>query len=463
MYQSYGLSGHMTLTFPQHIRAILILGVPLMGGHFAQFAIGMTDTIMLGWYSVEALAAITLASSYFFVVFMLGSGFSQAVMPLVASYAAEADDIRTRRTTRMGLWLSFLFSVIMMPLMWWSGPILSLMGQEPEVSAGVQAYLRIAGWGLIPALGVMVFKSYLAALERTQSVLWITVAAAVSNGLINYVLIFGNWGAPEMGLQGAAIASLSVQCLSLIGCAIYALYSFPDHRLFQRVWRPDWEALRDVFRLGVPIGLTSLAEVALFAGTAVMMGWLGTIALAAHGIALTLAGATFMLHLGLSNAATIRAGNAMGRKDRAGLKRGAWAILFLSFVMALLTIIMFVTIPAWLISLFVDEAEPDRAAIITVGVVLLQIAGLFQLVDAAQVMALGFLRGVRDTRIPMIIAIVSYWCIGMPSSYILGFVVGWGGAGVWLGLVIGLAVAGVLMMYRFWNHAVYLVEDPAAA
>jgi len=225
----------------------------------------------------------------------------------------------------------------------------------------------------------------------------------------------------------------------------------PQHTLFARLWRPDWEAFSHVFRLGVPIGLTSLAEVGLFAASSLMMGWIGTVELAAHGIALQLASLTFMVHLGLSNAATVRAGNALGRRDSDHLARGAIVALVMSFAMACIAVVIFLSIPNVLVGLFLSPTEPDRDAILVVGVSLLFIAALFQVVDGAQIMALGLLRGVKDTRAPMIIAAVSYWIVGVPCGYLLGFKLGWGGEGVWLGLVVGLTTAAVLLLRRFWG------------
>jgi MATE family multidrug resistance protein len=375
-------------------------------------------------------------------------------MPLVASAEAEGDETAIRRVTRMGLWLSVLFALASLPLFWFSAPLLRLMGQTPELSAAAQDYLRIAGPGILPALLVMVLKSYLAALGRTQVVLWITVVAAVANGLLNYALIFGNWGAPELGLKGAAIASVSTNTLALVFSAAYAVAVLPEHRLFARLWRPDWEVFRQVARMGAAIGITNLAEVALFSFSSVMMGWLGTIPLAAHGIALQISSATFMVHMGLSNAATIRAGNAYGLRDAAHLARGARAVLVLSGLAVAATVVLFLAAPGPLYALFLDPGEPARAEIMQLGALLLAIAALFQLVDAAQVMALGLLRGVRDTTVPMIMAAVSYWAVGIPAALVMGFWLGWGGAGVWLGLTLGLACAGVLMMARFWGRAI---------
>ncbi|SFM42083.1 multidrug resistance protein, MATE family [Shimia aestuarii] len=427
------------------------LGIPLIGGHVAQFSIGLTDTVMLGWYSVEALASVVLGGTFFFVIFLFGSGFAIAVMPLVAEADASGDEVTLRRVTRMGLWLSVLFGMAFLPLFIWSGGILEALGQDPEVAQLAQMYLRIAGLGLLPALLVMVLKSYLAALERTRVVFWVTVAAVPANALVNYLLIFGNWGFPELGVEGAAIASLVTQAVSLAGVVVYCALTMSQHDLFRRVWRPDWEAFGRVFRLGVPIGLTNLSEVGLFAASSLMMGWLGTVQLAAHGIALQLASLAFMVHLGLSSAATVRVGNAMGRKDAEHMARGARVAVGASLITSLVTVTLFLTIPEFLLSLFLDPNEPQREAILAAGVVLLYVAALFQVMDGMQVMALGLLRGVQDTRGPMIIAAISYWVIGVPSGYALGFALSLGGVGVWSGLVIGLTFASALLMWRFWG------------
>lgn len=439
------------MSYPQHLRAVTILGLPLIGGHLAQFAIGLTDTVMLGWYGIDALAAITLASSYFFTLFIMGGGFAFAVMPMVASFNAEGDETSLRRATRMGMWLSIIFAVLVTPLLWWSSDVLQTLGQEERLSDAAQRYLRVAGWAMFPALLAVVIKSYLAALERTQVVLWISLASAGVNGLANYALIFGNWGAPELGLQGAAIASLFTQIIALIGVVAYAVLVLPQHALFRHLWRLDPEMFGRVFRLGWPISLTGLAESGLFVASALMMGWLGTVPLAAHGIAIAMASVTFMVHLGLSNAATIRAGNAFGRRDPEHLARGGSTVILMSFVMSIVAIAVFVALPEPLINIFLDSADPAREQIISIGIGLLAMAALFQLVDGAQVIGLGLLRGVHDTRAPMVIAAISYWIIGIPCSYLLGFVFDFGGVGVWSGLVIGLAFAAVLLLARFWG------------
>lgn len=436
-------------TFRGHMKAVATLGIPLIGGNLAQFMITMTDTVMLGWYDVHALAAQVLGGMVFFVLFIFGSGLAMAVMPAVAEAEAAQDDRRVRRVTRMGLWASLAFALASLPVFLLARPLLGVLGQEPGLIELAARYMEIAGFGIIFALLGMVLKSYLSALEHTGVVLWSSVAGALVNIVVNYALIFGNWGAPELGIRGAAIASLAVQALMFALLLAYVMRVVPRHRLFLRIWRVDGAALWLVLRLGTPIGLTNLAEVSLFAASSVMMGWLGTVPLAAHGIVLQVSSATFMIHLGLASAATVRAGRAVGRRDRPGLRRGAQVVFAASMGLALVSVVVFLSIPDVLIGFFLDPMDPARDAVLATGVVLLAAAALFQLVDAAQVMALGLLRGVQDTRVPMMIAALAYWVIGLPVSYVLGFGLGLGGVGVWLGLAAGLAVAAALLIWRF--------------
>ncbi|MDX5349962.1 MAG: MATE family efflux transporter [Paracoccaceae bacterium] len=438
-----------------HARETLALGLPLAGSSLAQMALHVTDVVMIGWYGVVPLAAVVLGASSFFIVFVLGSGFAKAVMSMVAASLARGDETQVRRDTRMGLWLSIGFGLVAYPIFWWAGPILLALGQKPEVADMARDYLRIAGIGLAPALCVTVLQSYLSAFGRTQVVLWVTLASVGVNIVVNWALIFGNWGFPEMGAQGAAVATVTVQVLSLLALGLYAglLPSLRRFHLFQRFWRADWASMRLVWRLGVPIGLTGLAEGGLFHASALMMGWIGTVELAAHGIALEVAALTFMLHVGLSSAATIRVARFEGRKEWPELRRAAAVAVALSLVIAVASVLLFLTVPEPIVGLFLDMDKPESAAILAYGTVLLMLAGLFQLADGMQVMALGLLRGIQDTRVPMWLAAVSYWLIGIPCSYLLAFPLGLGGVGLWLGLVVGLFCAAGSLMWRFWRLA----------
>lgn len=441
----------MTLT--QHIRATLAIGGPLIGGQLAQTLIALTDTVMMGWYGVAELAAVALGASVFHVVLIVGMGFGLAVMPMVAAASSSGDTAQVRRVTRMGLWLGIAFSLLSLPVFWFSGPILLALGQEAQVAADGQLYLRIAGLGILPAVLAIVLRSHLSALERPRVVLFAWLGGAGINAVLNWILIFGNLGAPELGIVGAAIASVAAHVLILLVLALFAARArgLSDHALFQRFWRPDWPVFLAVFRLGWPIGLTLLAESGLFVGTMIMMGWIGTLELAAHGIAIQIISATFMVHVGLSSAATVRAGRAWGTGDREGLRQAAVAALVLSAVMVALTIALIVGFREPLVGAFIGPDDPMRAAIVVLGAQLLVVAAFFQLADAAQVMALGLLRGVQDTRLPMIYAVVSYWLVGLPFAYLFGFPMGGGATGIWWGLVLGLLLAGGLMIWRFWS------------
>lgn len=444
----------MTLhRYAPHLRATFALGLPLVGSHIARMAIGVADTVMVGWYGVEELAALVIATSFFHILFFLGMGFGIAVMGVIAAAIARGDEVEVRRATRMALWLSLGFAVLVLPLMLFSRPILLALGQAPVVADLGQQYLRIAGFGLLPVLCALTLNSYLAAMERPQIVLLITLVGLPMNVFLNWVLIFGNLGAPELGVQGAAIASVAtqvVQMLALIGYAAW-LPLARKYRLFQRFWNPDWSEMRRVFVLGLPIGLTMVAEGGLFVGSNVMMGWIGTHQLAAHGIALQISSVTFMLHLGMSNAATIRVGQAKGRGDAPWMRDAAHTVIAVSLVLALICVAVFVLFPQFLVGLFLDPAQPTTPELLRLGASLMFFAALFQLTDAMQVIGLGLLRGVQDTRVPMVLAAISYWVIGMPVAYGLAFVAGLGPAGLWLGLVVGLSVAAVLLMRRFWR------------
>lgn len=445
----------MTSPFVKEARALLVLGLPLIGSNIAQVLMHVTDALMLGWYDVEALAAVTLAGTFYFTTFMLGSGFAWAVMPMVAEAVEGGDVTRARRVTRMGIWLSVLYGIVMVVPLFFAEAIFKAIGQADVVAELGQNYLRIAGWQLAPGLCVIVLRSFLSALERTQVILWVTVGMAVLNVPLNWVLIFGGpFGLEPMGERGAAIATLVVALFSLGILVAYTARVAASYNLFQRIWRGDALAIRQVFALGLPIGLTSLAEVGLFGASSIMMGWLGPIPLAAHGIALQLASLVFVMHLGLSQAATVRAGQALGRRDEARLRLSARASVTLSIAAALATVLVFVAIPELLVSAFVDPTDPARDEILRIGASLLLVAALFQFVDGGQVIVLGLLRGVLDTRVPMWMAAISYWVIGIPVSYVLGFVVGWNGVGVWVGLTVGLAFACVFLGVRFFGKAV---------
>lgn len=441
-----------------HVWATLALGLPLVGTQIAQIAIATTDVVMLGWYGTEELASTVLGSQAFFIVYIFGAGFANAILPLAAQAEGRNDPTHVRRSVRMGMWILLIYAVVVMPFLWLLEPVLIALGQKPELAALASDYIRIAQWGMFPALMMMALRTFFAARSRASIVLWSALIGTLVNGVLNYALIFGHFGAPEMGVRGAAVASVISSTVIFLIMAGWALFhpAHRDYRLFQRFWRPEWPAFFEVFRLGLPIGFTILAEVGLFMAASLMMGWLGTVELAAHGIAIQLASISFMVPLGLSHAATVRVGQAYGRGDMEGLARAAHTVMGLSVLISFAAATLFWVLPEALVGLFLDEANADAAELLAVAVPLVLVAAAFQLVDAVQAIASGLLRGIKDTRVPMIMAVISYWPVGLSAAYGLGFGLGFGGPGIWAGLAIGLGVAAVLLNLRFANRHLFL-------
>ena len=436
-----------------HFKATLSLGLPLIGSHLMQMVPGLTDTIMLGWYGVDELAASVLAHSLFFIILIVGSGFAITVMPMVASAAAIDDKTSVRRSVRMGLWISIIYSIFFIPILLFSENLFLILGQEEHLAKSAQTYLRIAGWSIVPGLLIMVLKSFFSALERPNVVLLSLIIGGLVNIVLNYTLIFGNFGMPELGLTGAAIATLVTTILSILILLYFCLFKdeYSSYLIFNNIWRLDIEAFKEVFKLGLPVGITMLAESGLFSATAVMMGWLGTNALAAHGIAIQISGITFMVYLGLANAGTVRVGRAVGRMDNSGLKLASISVIILTIGAVLIVAFTFLSVPKPLLMLFLSPSHVDTPSIILIGVPLLAIAAIFQIADGLQVVVLGLLRGLKDTAIPMVITTICYWGVGIPCSYLFGFVFNWGGKGIWFGLVIGLALASAFLSSRYIN------------
>jgi MATE family multidrug resistance protein len=440
-------------SYKLHFKATLSLGLPLIGSHLMQMVPGLTDTIMLGWYGVDELAASVLAHSLFFIILIVGSGFAITVMPMVASAAAIDDKTSVRRSVRMGLWISIIYSIFFIPILLFSENVFLILGQEEHLAKSAQTYLRIAGWSIVPGLLIMVLKSFFSALERPNVVLLSLIIGGLVNIVLNYTLIFGNFGMPELGLTGAAIATLVTTILSILILLYFCLFKdeYSSYLIFNNIWRIDIEAFKEVFKLGLPVGITMLAESGLFSATAVMMGWLGTNALAAHGIAIQISGITFMIYLGLANVGTVRVGRAVGREDNSGLKLASISVIILTIGAVLIVAFTFLSVPKPLLMLFLSPSHVDTPSIILIGVPLLAIAAIFQIADGLQVVVLGLLRGLKDTAIPMVITTICYWGVGIPCSYLFGFVFNWGGKGIWFGLVIGLTLASVFLSSRYIN------------
>ena len=431
-----------------YIRSLFLLSLPLIGGHIAQILIGVGDTLIVGRYSTESLAALVLGTTIFFIIFIFGAGFSFAVVALVSTAKSESDTVKIRRITRMALWLSFAFGLFVFPIFLFSETVLLFLGQELNLAILASDYLIFSGIAMFPALSASVLRCYLAGLEYVKVTFYISMLAVLLNLLVNYLLIFGKLGLPELGIVGAGIATVFVNLFMCISFLVYAKVKLPQHNLFVRFWRPDWPVIGLVSKMGSAIGISSLAEAGLFSASSIMMGWIGQIELAAHGIALQLASITFMLHLGLSDAATIRVSSAFGKKNKCEIVNECWAALIISLAVSLLAIIVFLGIPNFLISAFLNSEELSANLIMKIGVSLLALAALFQLVDGGQALAIHLLRGLHDTTIPMYLAIISYWIIGLPIGYLLSFHYNFGPQGIWLGLVLGLGSACVFLFTR---------------
>ena len=445
------MSFYPVKTFKQHLYASVKLGVPLVLMQITLMLINVTDTLMLGWLGVKELAAGTLAFQLVFAVYIFGLGISSALMPLVSSAAGRDDLQAVRRSVRMGLWVLGISVLLLMIPMFYGNEILIALGQDPELSALAQTYIVIAQWSLIPVFLLTGLRNFLASLEHTAAILVITILMALLNAVLNYAFIFGNFGFPRLEMQGAAIATCIVNVVGFTCLALYVRFSkfCRPYEIFKRFWVPEWEAFKEIIKIGLPLSLMIFFEAGMFLAAALMIGLIGEIELAAHGISIQLESLAFMIPLGLSQVASVRVGNAAGRGDKLGIDLAAKSVLLLSLGFACITALIFLLVPEILVQLFLSKEETDANAVIAYASPLLMMAAAFQIFDAIQVSSAGSLRGLKDAKIPMIIAAISYWPIGLTASYILAFPLGYGGIGVWGGLVIGLAVSSICLMWRF--------------
>lgn len=444
----------MTLPFKSwrtHFTQTLSLSVPLVGIQLAQAAIGITDTLMVGRLGAAELAALALATAFFFTLFIVGLGLTQAVLPLAAEAQGAEDPIMLRRTIRMGFWVASGYTVLAIAILFNTEAILLFAGQTPETVRFASGYIGIAKWALLPMLLFMNLRAFYTVLDCANVMFAINILGVLANIALNYMFIFGNWGAPELGVEGAAVATLGTAVLTLAGMVLLSLFDkrMKNFEIYGRFWRVDIEILRRIIRLGFPIGMTLLAEVGLFAAATILVGRIGTLELAAHGIVMQLASLSFMVPLGLSNVATTRVALAYGRRNVEDLRRAAYATIILAVGFSGAAALVFLAVPTPLISIFLNAAREDTAAVVALAIPYLFLAALFQLVDGTQAVAAGALRGMQDTRVPMVIAIISYWIVGLGSGYVLAFPLGLGGEGVWMGLALGLAVAAILLTARF--------------
>lgn len=437
-------------------RATAALAYPLILTNVTQALIYATDVLMLGWVGANTLAAGTLGVNLYTAFLVFGNGLMTAASPMIAKErGAKAHSVRdVRRTVRQSMWAAVAVALPFWLCLWQAEAMLLALGQDPALSAQASAYVRYVQWGLLPFLLYLVLRAFIAALERPGWALAIGVAAVIFNAIADYCLIFGAFGAPALGLVGAGVASMASNIFMFGALALVVLVErqFRRYRLFGRFWHADWTRFREVWRLGLPIAVTLALEITIFNAAVFLMGLIGASSIAAHAIAIQIAALSFMVPMGMSQAATVRVGLAYGRKDKDGIRRAGWTAFAMGVGFMTLTAILMWTVPDLLVSAFLDRNDPRNTEVIGLAVSFLTVAALFQIVDGAQVVGAGMLRGLHDTKVPMIFALVGYWVIGLGTAVYLAFYAGWDGVGIWTGLAAGLAAVSVLMVWRWMRR-----------
>ena len=437
------------------LRATLTLAWPLMLAQLTQICIYTTDVIMLGRLGPEALAASALAVNLFFIFNFTGMGLVTACAPLIAAALGEKSHaVRdVRRSFRSAIHAALLYIVPVWILLWNAESIMLLLGQDPALSRDGAAFMRILQWTLLPNLLVIIFRTLLTAFGKPGAALVVTLGGLVVNAALNWMLIFGNWGAPALGMNGSAWASFFTTFFmaACLGGFIMAERRVRRFRLFGHFIRIDRQRLAKIFRIGTPIAITLAFEVTIFSIAIYFMGWIDTASVAAHAIAIQVASIAFMVPLGLSQATVIRVGLAYGARDERGIALAGWVSLGAALTFMIASASLMWLIPREIASLFIDASRPESAHVLELAVSFLVISAVFQLADGAQVIGAAMLRGLQDTRIPMFFAAFGYWIVGIGSGYWLAFHGGYQGRGIWIGFALGLGVVAVLMTWR-WSR-----------
>jgi MATE family multidrug resistance protein len=436
---------HLAAELTETIR----LSAPMALTQLGQIAMMTTDLAFIGRLGDQAVAAAALGHTVFFISFTFGLGLMAAVAPLAAQAFGARDPRQVRRAVRTGLWAALLVSIPTMILPLRGEQVLLALGQVPEAASLGQEYLFGLVWGIAPALWFIAVRGFMGAVNRPEPVLWITLAAIPANALLVYLLLYGNWGFPRLGLFGAGLATTIVN----IGTFIAGLWCvmwrrpFRKYHILARLWRIDWPLLRQLVMIGAPISLSLLMEYGLFSSAALLMGLIGTAALAAHQVALQVTAILFMIPLGIGMAATVRVGHAVGRRDADAVRRAGWVALWLGIALAALLTVAVMFWRFTIATLFFGTATTHGAIELTAA--LLLVGATYFITDAIQTIVAGALRGLNDTRIPLLLAAVSYWLIGFTLACILGFKTGLGAIGVWIGLSCGTAVYAAALILRF--------------
>ncbi|WP_082745994.1 MATE family efflux transporter [Sphingomonas sp. CCH5-D11] len=436
------------------LSALLRLSAPLVGANLLQMAVSAVDVIFVARLGTIDLAAATLGVFLFNLSMYALIGLTSAASPLIAAELGRRRHAvrEVRRSVRMAFWVGAAAALPVLLLLAHGETLLLLAGQDADVARRAGHFLDIILIGLLPGVAAGVMRSSAAALSRPGWAFAVTGLALLVSIVANWALVFGNLGAPALGLEGSAIAS--VISLTAMTIAYVGIFLFDRrlrrYRLFGRWWAAEWPRFRDIVRLGVPIMLTWTFEGALFGGAAILMGLIGVNEVAAHAVALNIAAIAFQVPFGIAQAATIRVGMAYGALDREWIARAGRVALVMGIGFMGITAGAMWAAPRLFVSAYVDVEAPANAIVVKLAVQYLALAAMFQLVDGAQAVAAGVLRGLQDTRVPMLIALFGYWVVGFGTSIFLGFQAGWAGVGIWTGLAVGLLAVSILLMWRWY-------------
>jgi multidrug resistance protein, MATE family len=435
---------HLSLELGETLR----LAVPIALTQLGQIAMMTTDIAFIGRLGSEALAAASLAHTVFFVSFTFGMGLVSAVAPLAAQAFGARDPRMVRRSLRVGLWAALLIALPMMALPFRGEQILLALGQAPAAAHLAQQYLFGLVWGILPALWFIAIRGFMSAVNRPEPILWITLAAIPANALLVYLLLYGEWGLPQLGLFGAGLATSIVNLGTLLAALWFTARRRPfrKYHVLGRIWRIDWHLMRQLVRVGAPISISFLLEYGLFGAAGLLMGLISTVALAAHQIALQIAAILYMVPFGIAMAATVRVGHAVGRGDAPAVKRAGFVATGLGVVFMSAMTLAVILGRFGIAEIFLGEATDATAEL---AATLLLVGSTFFIADGIQTVVAGALRGMNDTRIPLLFATVSYWLVGFTCACALGFWTSLGAVGVWIGLSCGTAVYAVLLILRF--------------
>jgi len=427
------------------------LALPMALTQLGQIAMMTTDLALIGRLGDLAVAAVALAHLVLFAGFVLGMGLVSAVAPLAAQAFGARQPRLVRRSLRMGLWAVVIVGLPVNAAQLWGGDILLAAGQSQETAALAARYLLGLTWSMMPAWGFIAIRNFMGAVNRPEPGLWITLAAIPANGLLAFALIHGSLGLPQLDILGAGVATTLVN-IGMCAAGIwicYARHPFRKYRVLGNFWRADWSLLREIFVIGLPISGAMMLEWGLFSSAALLVGWIGTTALAAHQVALQVATILFMIPMGISLAATVRVGHAIGRGDAAASRRAGFAAILLGAALAVVVTLAIVALRDFIPALFLAPGTRQTAQATGLAATLLLVGSSFFVMDAIQGVAAGALRGLNDTRIPLLFAAISFWVIGFSASYGLAFRAGLGAIGVWIGFSLGVVAFATLLVWRF--------------